>query len=94
MEPEFQKAIAYLIGRAVAAEKALQTAVASPKRGAELAEIMKVNLQISRSHLGTNIALAELPAALLPAAEEGFDVATKAALRGAASGKYVLPDRR
>jgi hypothetical protein len=93
MELEVQKGLAYLIGRGVAAEKALQTVISSTKRGAELAEVLRVNLQMSRDQLASHLAPSKLAPECLSTAEEGFDAVRAAALRGAASGKFVIPKR-
>lgn len=93
MEIEVQNGFAYLIGRGVAAEKALQTALSSPKTGVELAEVMKVNLQMSRDQLASHLAPSKLSPECISAAEEGFDAVRAAALRGAANGKFVTPRR-
>ncbi|HHA2725634.1 hypothetical protein [Stenotrophomonas maltophilia] len=93
MEVDAKQGIAYLIGRGVAAEKALQTTISSSARGAALAESLRVNLQMTRDQLSSSLALAQIGQEFLPFAEEGFDGVRAAALRGAANGKYVIPKR-
>lgn len=93
MELDAKQGIAYLIGRGVAAEKALQTTISSSARGAALAENLQVNLQMTRDQLASNLALAQIGQEFLPFAEEGFDAVRAAALRGAANGKFVIPKR-
>lgn len=93
MELEVQNGFAYMIGRLVAAEKALQTTVSSNRRGQELADILRVNLTMARENLPSNLQLAGISVELLATAEEGFDASMRAALRGAVSGKFLLPDR-
>ncbi|MFF2048042.1 hypothetical protein ACFVUR_09355 [Stenotrophomonas bentonitica] len=91
MERDVQHAFAYLIGRGVAAEKALQTAINSNAKGTDLADILRINLKMTREQLASHLAPAKLGPEFLSAAEEGFDAVRAAALRGAANGKFVIP---
>lgn len=91
---EAQEALAYLLGRGIAAEKALQTLIGSPQPNASLSQLLKTNLTMRRQQLPSYLELAGLPAELLPVASAAFVSQERAVSRGLQGGRYVPPGWR
>ncbi|MBB5875865.1 hypothetical protein [Xanthomonas sp. 3498] len=88
---EAQQLIAHLLGRCVAAEKAVQTLIGSPNPNASIGQVMRTNLVMRRQSLGMDLAAVGLPAELLPAASQAFVSQEAAVHNGLAGGKYFPP---
>lgn len=92
---EAQAAIAYLLGRAIAAEKAIQTLIASRSQDdVKLADLMRANLDLRAGYLAQDFEAHGVPASFLPAAQQAFLAQQKAVLKAISSGRYVVPDVR
>lgn len=90
-----QATIAYLLGRATAAESVIKTLIASRHQDVlKLSELLRINLDHRARFLEQDFETSGLPASLLPMAQEAFSAAKKAAAKGLSSGRYVPPDVR
>lgn len=91
---EAQEALAYLLGRGIAAEKALQTFIGNPQPNVSIHELMRTNLLMREKQLSADLATAGLPGELLPIARQGYSSQIGAVVRGLQGNKYFPPSWR
>lgn len=91
---EAQEALAYLLGRGIAAEKALQTFIGNPQPNVSMHELMRTNLLMREKQLASDLATAGLPPELLPVAHAGYSAQRGAVVRGLQGNKYFPPGWR
>ena len=91
---EAQEALAYLLGRGIAAEKALQTFIGNPHPNVSMHELMRTNLLMREKQLASDLATAGLPPELLPDAHAGFAAQVRSVVRGLQGNKYFPPGWR
>lgn len=90
---ETQKAAAYLVGRAIAAETAVKTLMAERHRDAvTLRQLLRANLDYRQMHMAADFERTGLDAALLSVAQTAFAITKKAALQAVVRGRYIEPD--
>lgn len=85
--------LAFLIGRDVAAEKALLTLIGSPRSGDALAmhELLRTNFQMGKGQLTKRLQDAGLGPEFSRMAEDGFHKLSTAVLNGVTNKKYHPP---
>lgn len=89
---ETQKAAAYLVGRAIAAETAVKTLMAERHRdAATLRQLLRANLDYRQMHMAADFERTGLDATLLSVAQAAFAITKKAALQAIVRGHYVEP---
>lgn len=89
---ETQKAAAYLVGRAIAAETAVKTLMAERHRdAATLRQLLRAHLDYRQMHMAADFERTGLDAALLSVAQAAFAITKKATLQAVTRGCYVEP---
>lgn len=91
---EAQEVMAYLLGRGVAAEKALQTFIGNPQPNVSMHELLQTNLRMRKTQLASDLTTAGLSPELLPQALDGYFAQERSVARALQSGRYFPPGWR
>lgn len=86
---EAQEAMARLLGRCMAAEKALQMLIGSPQPNVSLSQLLKTNLTMRRQSLAADVSSLGIPAKFLPVAISAFVAQERSIDRGVSGGRYL-----